>query len=160
MRAIRVVLVLCVALLSAGVSRAADEIAYLLNSADEPAGIVFEVVEGDGDALQWAIPRIRDYVARLRDKYPGLEIAVVTHGREQFALQSRRLDEYAEVHQGVQSLLGDHVPVHVCGTHAGWYGVEAEDFPAYVDVTPAGPAQINNYEALGWELIRLDAPDN
>jgi hypothetical protein len=45
--------------------------------------------------------------------------------------------------------------VHVCGTHAGWYGVTPEDFPDYVDVTTAGPAQINDYEAMGYELIVL-----
>jgi hypothetical protein len=43
--------------------------------------------------------------------------------------------------------------VHVCETHAGWYGVTAEDFPDYVDVAPTGPGQINLYQELGYDLI-------
>lgn len=160
MSALRAALLFGLGLFSTALAQAADQIAHLLDSRQPPAGVVFEVVEGDDDALQWAIPLVRDYVSRLRQRHPELEIAVVTHGAEQFALQSRRQQDYAEVHQGVQTLLGDRVPVHVCGTHAGWYGVSAEDFPDYVDVTAAGPAQINDYEALGWELIRLDSPDS
>jgi len=145
-------------LLSAALAHAGDPVAYLLNAREAPPGVVFEVVEGDGDALTWAIPLIRDQVALLRARYPDLEIAVVSHGKEQFALQKQRRREYAAVHRGVQGLVDERVPVHVCGTHAGWYGVHDEDFPAYVDVAAAGPAQIHDYEALGWEVIRLEAP--
>jgi intracellular sulfur oxidation DsrE/DsrF family protein len=85
---------------------------------------------------------------------------VVSHGKEQFALQKEHRAEYEEVHKGVQSLLGDDVQLHVCGTHAGWFGVTTEDFPEYVDVTAAGPAQINDYENMGWDLIVLIGPDD
>lgn len=153
-------LTLALTLLASGLTKAADAVTYLLNSTEPPPGVVFEVAEGDGDALQWAIPMIRDHVARLKARHPGMEFAVVTHGKEQFALQQRYRKEYDEVHLGVQSLLGDQVPVHVCGTHAGWYGVSDEDFPAYVDVAPAGPTQIHLYEELGWDVVRLDAPED
>ncbi len=133
-----------------------DEIAYLLNAREAPAGVVFEVVESDEDALNWALPRIQRYVQRLRARYPGLDMAVVTHGREEFALQSKYREQYPEAHQAVEQLSGEaQVNVHVCETHAGWYGVTAEDFPSYVDVTPAGPVQIGQYEELGWELVRV-----
>lgn len=158
MRLLSPALTLLLTLLTSGLAQAADEIRTLLQSDKPPAGVVFEVLEGSGDALQWAIPRIADYAKRLRDRFPGLDIAVVSHGKEQFALQKRRRAEYREVHQGVQSLLGDEVQVHVCGTHAGWYGVTAEDFPDYVDVAAAGPAQINDYKQLGYVLIRLGPP--
>jgi hypothetical protein len=46
--------------------------------------------------------------------------------------------------------------VHVCETHAGWYGVTAEDFPDYVNVAPTGPGQISLYLELGYELIVID----
>jgi len=152
-------LLLIIPLLWAGLAHGSDAIAYLLNSDSPPPGVVFEVAEGDDDALEWAIPQVRDYVTRLRARHPQLEMALVTHGKEQFALQTKRQGEHAAIHQGVQSLLGDQVPVHVCGTHAGWYGVAEEDFPAYVDVAPAGPTQIHNYEELGWAVIRVEAPE-
>jgi intracellular sulfur oxidation DsrE/DsrF family protein len=154
------VLILAIGLLVSGLAQAADEIRFLLQSNEPPAGVVFEVVEDDGDALTWAIPRITDYARRLRARFPGLDIAVVSHGKEQFALQQQYRDEYRQVHRGVQSLLGDDVQVHVCGTHAGWYGVSAEDFPDYVDVTAAGPAQINDYENMGWDVIVLVGPED
>ena len=52
--------------------------------------------------------------------------------------------------------VADDVPVHVCETHAGWYGVEASDFPDYVDVAPTGPGQINLYKELGYTLILME----
>lgn len=159
MRALHRALTLPVLLLAGGLAQAADEISHLLQSAQPPAGVVFEVVESDGDALQWAIPRISSHAQRLRERFPGLEIAVVSHGKEQFALQKRHRSEYRAVHDGVQSLLGDKVQLHVCGTHAGWYGVTEEDFPDYVNVTAAGPAQVNDYENLGWEVVVLGPPD-
>ena len=133
-----------------------DEIAYLLNAQETPAGVVFEVVESDEDALNWALPRIQRYVQRLRARYPDLDIAVVTHGSEEFALQSKYREQYREAHEAVEQLSSEAgVDVHVCEAHAGWYGVTAEDFPAYVDVAPAGPVQIRQYEELGWELVRV-----
>ena len=62
----------------------------------------------------------------------------------------------AKMENGVKILVDiDKVDVHVCETHAGWYGVMPEDFPDYVDVVPAGPVQINDYESMGYELIVL-----
>jgi hypothetical protein len=36
--------------------------------------------------------------------------------------------------------------------------VSAEEFPEYVDVSPAGPVQITLYRELGYERIRLSGP--
>lgn len=158
MRPVRTAL-LILPLLWAAQAFGGDDIAYLFNTDQVPAGVVFEIVESDGDALDWAIPRVQSYVKRLKARYPDLQMAVVSHGSEQFALQQSAAEDNAAVHQGVQSLLGEQVQLHVCGTHAGWYGVMAEDFPAYVDVAAAGPAQINDYEALGWEVVRVESPE-
>ena len=128
----------------------------LLLRDEAPDGVVFEIIAED-DGLDWAVPAINTHVERLRARWPDLEIAVVSHGREQFALTRNEAVAYPEVHEGVRQLVEeDSVPVHVCGTHAGWYGVNPEDFPEYVDVAPAGPAQINDYQALGFELVVLD----
>ena len=56
----------------------------------------------------------------------------------------------------MRSLLADDITVHVCGTHASWRGKVDEDFPDYVDVAVSGPAQINDYQALGYELVVLE----
>lgn len=133
-----------------------DDLDRLLALAEAPQGVVFEIVESDEDALEALLPRVRSMIERVRARFPQTEFAVVSHGREEFALQSKHQGEHAEIHQQVQSLVADEVPVHVCETHAGWYGVTAEDFPRYVNVAPTGPGQIRLYEELGYELIVLD----
>jgi len=120
---------------------------------EAPQGVVFEIADDDESALQQRLPAVRDAIRRIRQRFPNTEFAVVSHGREEFALQSIYRQEHADIHDQVRSLAADEVPVHVCGTHAGWYGVGAEDFPDYVDVAPSGPAQISLYRELGYELI-------
>ncbi len=130
-------------------------IEQLLGLDDAPFGVVFEIVERDEDALQWAIPAIDRYVRQLRERFPDIGLAVVSHGREEFALLKSRQADNAPLHQAVRSLVSDDVPVLVCGTHASWRNKDADDFPDYVDVTPAGPTAIRNYEAMGYALIEL-----
>ncbi|HHH48504.1 MAG TPA: hypothetical protein ENK51_06425 [Gammaproteobacteria bacterium] len=130
-------------------------IEQLLGLDDAPFGVVFEIVERDEDALQWAIPAIDRYVRQLRERFPDIGLAVVSHGREEFALLKSRQADSAPLHQAVRSLVSDDVPVLVCGTHASWRNKDADDFPDYVDVTPAGPTAIRNYEAMGYVLIEL-----
>jgi intracellular sulfur oxidation DsrE/DsrF family protein len=140
--------------LSANSGRAIDDI---LQQNDPPEGVVFEIVTGDADGLEWALPLTRSYIKVLRERFQDLPIAVVTHGQEQFALQRNRDTEQPAVHQQVRSLIDDEVPLYVCGTYAGWRGLSDEDFPDYVNVAAAGPAQINDYVALGYTrvLIRI-----
>ncbi len=132
-----------------------QEIEQLLAQKDAPFGVVFEIVEGNDDALQWAIPAVNKYIRQLRERFPGIGLAVVSHGSEQFGLMKNQKKENALVHAAVQSLVASDVPVHVCGTHASWQGKTAGDFPDYVDVTPAGPTEIRNYEAMGYVLIEI-----
>lgn len=130
-----------------------SDVEALLSENSPPDGVVFEVLEA-GQGLQWAIPQIVRYSEQLRQHFPALPIAVVSHGREQFALQSTQRDTFPEVHRAVQGLSRQQdIPVHVCATHASWYQVKPEDFPDYVDVAPTGPAQIRAYEELGYQLI-------
>ncbi|MDX2419374.1 MAG: DsrE family protein [Xanthomonadales bacterium] len=133
-----------------------DDIKEILAQNDAPFGVVFEIVEGNGDALQWAIPAVNKYVKQLRERFPEIGLAVVSHGSEQFGLMKSKQKDNAEVHKTVQSLVASDVPVHVCGTHASWRGKEANDFPDYVDVAPAGPTEIRNYEAMGYVLVEVE----
>lgn len=136
-----------------------DRINAILKRDAAPFGVVFEVVEGDDDALEWAIPQIKQYAKQLRGKFPAIGIAVVSHGKEEFALMKSNVEEHKEVHKIVQSLVkDDEIPVHVCGTHASWYGNKPEDFPDYIDVAPAGPTQIRDYEDMGYEKIVMEEP--
>lgn len=146
----------CCALLQSPALEASTDVDSLLEAGVAPEGVVFEIVEADESALDEMLPRVRTAIEKIRARFPGTEFAVVSHGREEFALQSVYRQEHAEIHQQVQSLVSEDVPVHVCATHAGWYGVGAEDFPAYVDVAPTGPGQVELYLELGYELVIVD----
>jgi len=129
----------------------------VLARSSPPPGIVFEIAERDPRALDAALPWVKQAAQKLRARFPGLPMALVTHGQEMFVLQRHLKEASAAAHQLVQSLKRDDgVPVHVCETHAGWKGISPEAFPDYVDVAPSGPAQIRNYEAL--DYVRLVVP--
>lgn len=122
-----------------------------------PAGVVFEIADRDPQALEFALPWVRQAAERIAQRFPGVPMALVTHGQEMFALQGIYTERNAAVHEQVQSLKRDQgMPVHVCETHAGWRGLGPEAFPSYIDVAPSGPSQINNYLAL--DYLRLLVP--
>lgn len=137
-------------------SLANEDLQRVLNQSRAPDGVVFEIVESDEEALQRILPRVRKATEQIRERFPKTDFAVVSHGREEFALQTQYQQSLPVIHQQVQSLVEDDIPVHVCETHAGWYGVTAEDFPDYVDVAPTGPGQINLYIEMGYELIVME----
>lgn len=145
------------ALLIATTTVAADTasvtVATLIARSTPPTGVIFEVVSRDADALRWALPQIRRDTARLRARFPGIDIAVVTHGNEQFALTRAREAENATLHADVRALAANDVPVHVCETYAARRQLAPEDFPSHVQVTAAGPVQVKNYMALGYERV-------
>ncbi|MGD8784153.1 MAG: DsrE family protein [Thioalkalispiraceae bacterium] len=124
---------------------------------EEPAGVVIEIVTGNKHGLEWALPMAKKYINTLQQRFPDLDIAIVTHGREQFALQKDSNNK--KVHSLTQQLGSEGIPVHICETHAGWRGVTAEDFPEYVNVAAAGPAQINDYIAVGYLLVKIKNPE-
>jgi len=133
-----------------------DTVEALLAAGEAPAGVVFEVVSGDEDALGELLPVLKSDIERLRARYPDLPVAIVSHGTEQFALTRENRKNASELHAITEELITDKaVDVHVCGSHAGWYDIQPEDFPDYVDVAASGPAQINDYRALGYVLIVL-----
>lgn len=146
--------------LFAGSALAQPEVDRLIAGGDEPAGVVFEIIESDEEDLLWALPKIARLGERLRQRFPGLPVVVVTHGAEQFGLlASEAVGPLAPAHEAVKSLAASDIGVHVCGVHASWQGNTPEDFPDYVDVAASGPAQINDYANLGYEVIRLEADE-
>ncbi len=137
----------------------AKSVDAILKQKTNPAGVVIEIVTGGDDSLEWALPLAQDYIKKLRNKYPELAIAIVSHGAEQFALTNDEKDDNREIHQLVQSIGKADIPVHVCETYAGWQGLSANDFPAYVNVSAAGPAQVNDYLSMDYELIIISGDD-
>lgn len=128
----------------------------ILKHSKAPPGVVFEIVTRSPGALDWAIPEVRQQAARLRARFPQLPLAVVSHGREELALQNAQRTEHISLQQQIQSLVrNDDIAFHVCGTYAERKGLAPEDFPAYIDVAPEGPAQIENYQALGYIKVRV-----
>ena len=149
-----IILILSVAPLSAKDANNEDQIESILKLESPPFGVVFEIVEGSGSALKWAIPKVVKLSKRLRDRFPDIGIAVVSHGSELFALTINKQSKYPTMHGQVKSLSMDQdIPVHICGTHASWFRKGEKD---YVDVAPSGPTQISNYEEMGYELIVLE----
>ena len=123
-------------------------------SRERPAGVVFEIVDRDPQALEFALPWVKQAAEKLEERFPGVPMALVTHGQEMFALQGNYKEKNAAVHEQVKSLKEKQgIPVHVCETYAGWRGLGPEAFPSYVDVAPSGPSQINNYIALDYQRL-------
>lgn len=132
----------------------AETLDEILAMSEEPTGIVVEVVESGPDDLEEIIPEIQAATRELRKRFPDLPVAVVSHGYEQFALTKKNIKGYPELETGVKDLVDGEIDVHVCGTHASWYGITPEDYPEYIDVSAVGPAQINDYINIGY--IKLD----
>ena len=131
-------------------------VTHLIEANDEPVGVVFELIERDKNTWQWAAPMIKDLKGQLKAKYPNIEIAVVSHGREQFQLIKKR----AELQKEAISILDDlvrkeNVNLHVCGTHSSWFGIKPSSYIDIVDVAESGPAKINDYINLGYISIQL-----
>lgn len=152
----------------AGEAAARATLDELLARPAAPPGVVFEIVDRDPDALEHALPWVATAAERLKARFPGVPMALVTHGQEMFGLQARTREARPDVHALAERLTrNEGVTVHVCETYAERRGLAAEDFPDYIDVAPEGPAQIRNYEALDYvrvvvpraAVLRLQAQD-
>jgi intracellular sulfur oxidation DsrE/DsrF family protein len=135
-----------------------DTIEEILARQTAPAGVVFDVDEWDIDALKWGIPLIRDYVDRLRERFPEIEIAVVSHGDEEFALLKRARENYRSVHQGVEALVNDQIPVHICAGHAIMNGYSESGFVDYVERVSSGVDTVADYRMRGFVHIPVEQP--
>ena len=145
---------LLIGLLISGTVRA-ESLQVILALPSAPTGVVIDIIESDASDLQRLVPQIQDATRQLRQRFKDLPVAVVSHGREQFALTSKNISKHAGLEDGVKNLVNSDVEVHVCGTHASWYDVTPEDFPDYIDVAAVGPAQVNDYINLGYVLLDL-----
>jgi len=135
----------------------AQEVEKILASASPPTGVLFNVLEYEEDALEWIAPRIEHYVELLRERFPGLEIVVVSHGDELFALRTEEEWLYKDVHKTIQRLSEKlNVIFHICGAYAMANGVDEGEFPQYVDVVPLATTQIKDYREIGYIVISTE----
>lgn len=133
-----------------------QKINQLLAQNSAPVGVVFEIVTGSENSLDWTLPKTQKLIKKLRARFPELDIAIITHGDEQFALKTSNDKKHIKVHSITQQLVQkNNVQLHVCGTYASMKNVSEEEFPDYVDVTAEGPATIKDYIALGYILIKM-----
>jgi intracellular sulfur oxidation DsrE/DsrF family protein len=152
----KIACILLLLLSSSAHADSAQEVDALIARNEAPPGVVFEVAQKSETALELAVPRVKQYAERLRARFPQLKIALVTHGREEFALLKDKAEQYKPIQSSVRELVKNQdIAVHVCGTHASWFDKHPEDFPDYIDVAPSGPAQIRNYRELGFVLVVL-----
>jgi len=128
----------------------------LISNGQAPEGVVFEIVSGNTQYLNWAMPEAEKLSRQLRNKYPSLDIAIVTHGWEQFSLTKKQLSRNTSLKKSIKTLIKTDVQIHVCGTHAEYNGVTAEEFSELIDVAAAGPSQINDYIKLGYIKIKIN----
>lgn len=129
----------------------------ILTQQEAPDGVVFELIGSeDSQYLPNALSKVEKYKDQLKKKFPTIEIAVVSHGAEQFELTSKNAKKENKSHSLVKRINADDVPVHICETHASWRGVDAEDFPDYITVSAQGPIQIRQYQELGYILVVVD----
>jgi intracellular sulfur oxidation DsrE/DsrF family protein len=151
--------IVLLAVVTAFASAGESAVQALIDRDTPPPGVVFELVENDHEALQTLLPRLLEYIETLREHHPGIGIAVVSHGNEQFALSRPQRGARTQLHEAVEGLGRDRdVEVAVCATYASWRDVPPEAFPDYVQVVESGPARINDFRALGYRVIRLRPP--
>jgi len=147
---------LCIMSLSVFPDDKAD-IDKLLAMNETPDGVVFELIGSeDSSYLPKALTKVEKYKDQLKKKFPDIDIAVVSHGAEQFELTTDNAKVEKKSHNLVKRITNDDIPVHICETHASWRGVTAEDFPSYINVAAQGPAQIEQYQELGYTLVVVD----
>ena len=138
----------------AGDSDRAD-VERLLQAPRSPDGIVFEIMAWEDGSWEWASPLLREYVERLRARYPGLEVALISHGAEMFDLVAA---DGAPRNDAIDALASLGIDIHVCGEYARYKRLGQKDFPAHVDVAASGSALLEDYRRLGFVHIRLEPP--
>ena len=132
-----------------------EQVKQLIAKKDVPEGVVFEVINQDKNFLMQALPEIDELSRRLRLRFPGLDIIVISHGSEMFALTRSNQKKNPVLVEQLESLSGESVNVHVCGTLAEMRNVDHSEFPSNVEVAVSGPTEIEKYIDLGFVHIKI-----
>ena len=122
----------------------------------DPDGVVFEIITWKDNSWDWAAPMLQTATRQLRDKYPGIEIALVSHGNELFDLALENNHRLNPAMQTLQSLSEEQVDFYVSGDYAKYKHLGTKDFLPFVDVSPSGSAQLQDFINLGFSHIVLE----
>lgn len=133
-----------------------DDLIAVLDHKEEPAGIVIEITSGDALYLEKIIPEVTSDIKKIHQKFKKLPIAIVSHARESLILADKSVDKHKTLHKQIKNLSDKaDTTVHVCGTYASWFNISESEFPDYINVSPAGPVQVDDYIELGYIHIEL-----
>lgn len=136
---------------SAGVH---PDVKTMVQAEEAPEGVVFEVETLEENALAELAEYIKVQVEEVKKAFPDVDIAVVSHGVEEYSLQTKNQAKQASMHNLFNQLVSQQdVSLHVCGAVAGLGNLSQEDFPDYVSYSDSGMAQINDYKALGYQVV-------
>lgn len=123
---------------------------------DRPPGIVIEITSGDPLYLKKIMPELKQDINNLQKKFKDLPVAIVSHARESLILSNDGSSKHKKLHKQIKELSDNtNTTVHVCGTYASWFNISESDFPEYINVSPAGPVQVDDYIELGYIHIEL-----
>lgn len=133
-----------------------EDLDQILKLESPPPGVVIEITSGDKKYLSKIIDELKSDIVKINTKFKDMPIAIVSHAKESLALSSKSINTNDKLHSEIKSLSdSSNTTVHVCGTYASWYGLSEEDFPEYINVSPTGPLQVDDYLELGYLHIRL-----
>ena len=134
------------------------DVERILMQMSPPAGVVIEVESLSPEAMSDYTQVIQTQVDALKQRYADLDVVIVSHGRElvEFAKpeSSAVPSDVLQAFETMTKVQG--VTIHVCAVVAGWQGKSDQDFVDFVDVSASGEAQINDYKALGYDVIVIE----
>jgi len=138
-----------------GYALAFNDLTALLNE-KRPVGVVIEITSGDPLYLKKIMPELEGDIRKLQKKFSKLPVAIVSHARESLILSNEGSTKHKGLHRQIKNLSDNtNTTVHVCGTYASWFDISDSEFPDYINVSPAGPVQVDDYTDLGYVHIEL-----
>lgn len=132
-----------------------EELQNIAKQNTAPAGVVIEITSGDKLYLTKIIAELKKDIEAIQKKHKAIPVAIVSHARESLLLSSKNQQAQPTLHADIKSLSDNNTNIHICGTYASWFNVSADDFPDYINVSPAGPVQVDDYIELGYLHIEL-----
>jgi len=130
----------------------------LLQSRQAPDGVVFEITAWEDNSWDWAAPLLRRYVDQLHDKYPGIDIVLISQGAELFDLARRAALQDTPALQQLARLSEEGIDIYISGDYARWKRLGEKDFVDFVDIAESGAALLDDYIELGYVPVKLERP--
>jgi len=131
---------------------------HLLQARQAPDGVVFEITAWEDNSWDWAAPLLRRYVDQLREKYPGIDIVLISQGAELFDLARRAELQDTPALQQLARLSKEGIDIYISGDYARWKRLGEKDFVDFVEIAESSAALLDDYIELGFVPVRLERP--